>query len=295
RRPQGARLKIMGGKSSGPEPLRAVLEFSRRKVLANQGRRLRPIHVHDIICKIGEVVVMGGVRRTALISVSDLDDDDMRFAKTGQFYLSEPQRAMANNSAVYTEKPGASVFLDEWIALAKSGSGERGIFNRGGLKAQLPERRWKAMKKHAKTTGTNPCGEIILRSKEFCNLTEVVARADDTEETLLRKVRVAALLGTYQSTFTDFPVLSSEWKKNCEEERLLGVSITGQWDCAAVRNPGTLRRLREAAVKANEEYAACFGVNPSLAVTCVKPSGTVSQLVDASSGLHPRHAPYYIR
>jgi ribonucleoside-diphosphate reductase alpha chain len=294
-RPQGARLYTMGGKSSGPGPLRSVLEFSRRKILAKQGRRLSPIDVHDLVCKIGEVVVMGGVRRTALISLSDLDEEDMRHAKTGQFYLTEPQRAMANNSAVYTEKPPASVFLDEWIALAKSGTGERGIFNRGGLEKQVPARRWKVFKKHAQTSGSNPCGEIILRSKQFCNLTEVVARAEDTEETLMKKVRIAAILGTYQSSLTDFPFLSKEWEKNCEEERLLGISITGQWDCPIVRNAEMLRKMRDRAVAVNAEYAEKIGINPSTAVTCVKPSGTVSQLVDAASGLHPRHAPYYIR
>ncbi len=294
-RPQGARLKTMGGKSSGPEPLRAVLDFSRRKILAKQGRRLTPIDVHDIVCKVGEVVVMGGVRRTALISLSDLDDPEMRFAKTGQFYLTEPQRAMANNSAVYLEKPPASVFLDEWIALAKSGTGERGIFNRGGLRTQIPARRWDLIKDRAATTGTNPCGEINLLSKEFCNLTEVVARAEDTEEDLMKKMRVATILGTYQSTLTQFPYLSKEWTENCEQERLLGVSITGQWDCPALRDPGVLRRLRDHALEVNRTYAKRFGINASAAITCVKPSGTVSQLVDAASGLHPRHAPYYIR
>ncbi|MDO8469601.1 MAG: ATP cone domain-containing protein [bacterium] len=294
-RPQGARLMTMGGKSSGAAPLRIVLEFSRRKLLARQGKRLEPIDVHDIICKIGEVVVMGGVRRTALISLSDFDDEAMRHAKSGQFYLTEPQRALANNSAVYTEKPSASQFLDEWVALAGSGTGERGIFNRGGLKSQMPVRRWKKMNGSILTTGTNPCGEIVLRSKQFCNLTEVVARHEDTVETLLEKVRIAALLGTYQSTLTDFSFLSKEWKKNCEEERLLGVSITGQWDCPVVRDPAVLRELRDRAVAVNEEYAKRFGINCSTSVTCVKPSGTVSQLVDAASGLHPRHAPYYIR
>ncbi len=294
-RPQGARLHTMGGKSSGPEPLRSVLEFSRKKVLARQGRRLSPIDVHDLVCKIGEVVVMGGVRRTALISLSDLDDPEMRFAKNGQFYITEPQRSMANNSAVYNEKPSASVFMDEWVALAKSGTGERGIFNRGGLEKQVPERRWKLLKNHAATTGSNPCGEIILRSKQFCNLSEIVARVEDTEETLLKKARLAALLGTFQSMLTDFPYISKEWKKNCEEERLLGVSITGQWDCPAVRNAQMLSKIRKQAVEWNKTYAKRFGINASTAVTCVKPSGTVSQLVDAASGLHPRHAQYYIR
>ncbi len=294
-RPQGARLKTMGGRSSGPDPLRAVLEFSRRKILSKQGRRLSPIDIHDITCKIGEVVVMGGVRRTALISLSDLDDKEMQMAKFGQFFLTEPQRAMANNSAIYNEKPSAALFLEEWLALAKSGSGERGIFNRGGIERQMPERRWKLFKNHLATSGTNPCGEILLRSKEFCNLSEIVARFEDTEETLLKKARLASILGTYQSTLTNFKYLSSEWKKNCDEERLLGVSITGQWDCPAVRNGATLKKLRAMAVETNKIYAKKFSINQSASVTCVKPSGTVSQLVDAASGLHPRHAQYYIR
>lgn len=294
-RPQGARLKTMGGRSSGPGPLRSVLDFARRKILAKQGRRLNPLDVHDLICKIGEVVVMGGVRRTALISLSDLDDREMRFAKTGQFYLTEPQRSMANNSAVYLQKIPANIFLDEWIALVKSGTGERGIFNRGSLEKQMPERRWKINKKHVQFMGTNPCGEIVLRSKEFCNLSEVVARAEDTEKTLLQKIRLATIVGTYQATLTNFRYLSKEWKQNCEEEQLLGVSITGQFDSPVVQDAKILRKLRDKAIEVNREYAKRFGANPSVSVTCVKPSGTVSQLVDASSGLHPRHAPYYIR
>ncbi|MBM3229649.1 ribonucleoside-triphosphate reductase [Candidatus Parvarchaeota archaeon] len=294
-RPQGARLKTLGGKSSGPRPLIAVLEFARRKILSKQGLRLSPIDVHDIICKIGEVVVMGGVRRTALISLSDLNDAEMRFAKTGQFYLTEMQRSMANNSAVYSEKPSASVFMDEWIALAKSGTGERGIFNRGSLQKQMPQRRWEMFGSGFATCGTNPCGEIILKSKEFCNLTEVVARPEDTQEDLVEKTRIATILGTYQSTLTNFPYLSPEWKKNCETERLLGVSITGQWDCPAVRNPDTLRKMREKAIEVNRDYAARFGISQSASITCVKPSGTVSQLVDSASGLHPRHSRHYIR
>ncbi|VVB66492.1 Vitamin B12-dependent ribonucleoside-diphosphate reductase [Candidatus Gugararchaeum adminiculabundum] len=294
-RARGARLKTMGGRSSGPGPLRAVLEFTRSKVLAKQGRRLATIDVHDIICKIGEVVVMGGVRRTALISLSDLDDHAMRYAKTGQFYLSEPQRSMANNSATYNEKPSAAQFLDEFLALAKSGTGERGIFNRAGLQYQVPERRWKTLKDHISNVGINPCGEIILRSKQFCNLSEVVARPDDTEESLLKKIKIATILGTFQATLTNFPYLSQEWRKNCEEESLLGVSITGQWDCPAARNAETMRKLRDHAVEANEAYAKRFGINRATAVTCVKPSGTVSQLVDAASGMHQRYSPYYIR
>jgi len=296
-RPQGARLKTMGGKASGPEPLMELMRFSREKIFARQGRRLRNIDVHDIICKVGDIVVSGGVRRSALISLSDLDDHEMRQAKSGQFWMHEPQRSMANNSAVYIEKPEAQEFMDEWVALMKSGAGERGIFNRGGLKTQIPERRWKAFEEDGcgEDTGTNPCGEIILRSRQFCNLTEVVARKDDTEATLLKKMRIATILGTYQSTLTNFKFLSDEWRENCEKERLLGVSITGQWDSPIVREEKTLRDLRDYAIEVNKEYAKRFGINASTSITCVKPSGTVSQLTDTASGAHARHAPYYIR
>ncbi len=294
-RPAGARLKTMGGKSSGPEPLRSLLAFAKAKIVAREGRRLSNIDVHDICCKIGEVVVAGGVRRSAMISLSDLDDAEMRNAKTGQFYFEDPQRTMANNSAVYTEKPTAEQFMDEWLALAKSHTGERGIFNRGSLPFQIPSRRKRILGKKIARIGTNPCGEILLQPKQFCNLSEVVARADDTEETLLRKIRIAAILGTYQSTLTHFPYLSKSWKNNCEKERLLGVSITGQWDCPAVRNEDALRKLRDRAVAVNREYAKRFGIPASSSVTCVKPSGTVSQTVDAASGLHARHAQHYIR
>ncbi len=294
-RPAGARLKTMGGRSSGPDPLRAVIDFSREKILRRQGRRLSNLDVHDIICKIGEVVIAGGVRRSALISLSDLDDAEMRDAKKGQFYLTEPQRSMANNSAVYSEKPSNAEFLDEWMALMKSGAGERGIFNRGGLKDTLPQRRLDVLKGDLSPLGTNPCGEIILQSKQFCNLSEVVARPDDTEKSLLRKIRVATILGTYQSTLTNFQFLSKKWKENCEKERLLGVSITGHWDSEVVRRPETMEKLKEEAIKINKQYAKRFGVNQSTSITCVKPSGTLSQMVDCSSGMHPRHAPYYIR
>lgn len=294
-RPAGARLKTMGGKSSGPDPLRQVLVFSRAKILRRQGRRLTNLDAHDIICKIGEIVVAGGVRRSALISLSDLDDAELRDAKKGQFYLTEPQRSLANNSAVYTEKPSTTQFLDEWISLMKSGSGERGVFNRGALAATLPERRIKTLKGYIGNLGTNPCGEIILQNKQFCNLTEIVVRAEDTEKTLLKKVRLATILGTYQSTLTKFGYLSKDWKENCETERLLGVSITGQWDSPAVRNAKTLKKMRDEAVRVNQEYAKRFGVNPSTCITCVKPSGNLSQTVDCASGLHPRYAPYYIR
>jgi ribonucleoside-diphosphate reductase alpha chain len=294
-RPAGARLKTMGGKSSGPEPLRSLLSFARRKILAKQGNRLSNLDVHDICCKISEIVVAGGVRRSAMISLSDLNDLEMRDAKNGQFYVTEPQRMMANNSAVYLEKPSATQFLEEWVALAKSGSGERGIFNRDGVQKQIPERRIKALKSNIEHIGTNPCGEIFLQPKEFCNLSEVVARAEDTEEILMKKMRLAAILGTYQSTLTNFPYLSKDWKNNCDAERLLGVSITGQWDCQIVRKPEVLKKLKEYAIKINEEYAKRFGINQATAVTCVKPSGNLSQTVDSSSGLHPRHSQYYIR
>jgi ribonucleoside-diphosphate reductase alpha chain len=302
-RSAGARLATMGGKSSGPEPLRALLDFAREKILQRQGRRLTNLDAHDIICKIGEVVVSGGVRRSAMISLSDLDDADVRDAKKGQFYYTDPQRTMANNSAVYVTKPTNKEFMEEWLALMKSGSGERGIFNRSGLTKTLPKRRLDLLKSkgyvHGDTItgiiGANPCGEIILRSKSFCNLTEVVARADDDEKSLLRKTRLATILGTYQAALTKFPYLSKEWQENCHEERLLGVSITGQWDAKAVRRPEILQKMRQKAIAVNKIYAERFNINPAAAITCVKPSGTVSQVVDCASGMHTRYAPYYIR
>jgi len=294
-RPAGARLKTMGGRSSGPEPLISLMVFVRSKVLARQGKRLRNIDLHDIICKIGEVVVSGGVRRTAMISLSDLDDYEVQHAKDGQFYMTEPQRSLSNNSAVYIEKPTSTEFLAEWISLMKSGSGERGIFNRGSLEKQVPKRRWEKFEKDAPTCGMNPCGEIILKSHQFCNLTEVVARAGDTEQDLLDKARLATILGTYQASLTHFTYLSEDCRENCEEEALLGVSITGQWDCKTVRRPEMMAKMKDEAVRVNKEYARRFGINRATAVTCVKPSGTVSQLVDSSSGMHPRHAQYYIR
>ena len=305
-RPSGARLKTMGGKASGPEPLRRLIAFTREKMIARQGRRLRNIDIHDIICMIGDCVVSGGVRRSAMISLSDLDDNDIRDSKKGAFYTSEPQRMLANNSAVYIHKPSNTEFMDEWIALMKSGSGERGIFNRGSLATTLPERRIKVLKEHSGyfdpsgtniigPIGTNPCGEIILQSKQFCNLSEIVARAEDDEKSLLHKVRLATILGTYQASLTYFPYLSKEWKERCEEERLLGVSLTGQWDSLAARNPEILKKLKNEIIKVNEVYAKRFGIRASTCTTAVKPSGTLSQVVDCSSGMHPRHAPYYIR
>ncbi|MBU6490851.1 ribonucleoside-triphosphate reductase [Patescibacteria group bacterium] len=303
-RPAGARLKTMGGKASGPEPLRSLLSFARERVLARQGRRLRNIDAHDIICKIGECVVAGGVRRTAMISLSDLDDVEMRDAKKGQFYMTDPHRSIANNSAVYEVPPTNTELMDEWVALMKSGSGERGIFNRGSLAMTFPKRRTDHFKKIGfigedgvvrGSIGTNPCAEIILQSKQFCNLSEVIARADDTEASLVRKARLASILGTYQSTLTKFNYISKDWTDHCETERLLGVSITGQWDSPVARRAEVMRKLRDTAVKTNATYAKRFGVPASMAVTAVKPSGTVSQAFNCASGIHPRHAPYYIR
>lgn len=298
-RPAGARLKTMGGKSSGPDPLISLLGFAREKILARQGRRLRTIDAHDIICKIGECVVAGGVRRSAMISLSDLDDELLRDAKKGQFYLTDQHRSIANNSAVYEVKPTNEEFMDEWVSLMKAKTGERGIFNRAALEKTMPKRRLDYLKKRYEgklpQIGTNPCGEITLQSKQFCNLSEVIARANDTEATLIRKTKVAALLGTYQSTLVTFGYLSKEWTDNCKAERLLGVSVTGQWDCAAFRNPKTMKKMRSAAVSENQKYAKRFGINASMSVTCVKPSGTVSKTFDNSSGMHPRFAPYYIQ
>lgn len=305
-RPAGARLKTMGGKSSGPEPLQRLLEFAKEKMLSRQGKRLRNIDVHDIICMIGDCVVSGGVRRSAMISLSDLDDNEIRDSKKGTFYNSEPQRMLANNSAVYTQKPASADFMDEWLALMKSGSGERGIFNRGSLVNTLPERRLKVLKQHkgyfdstgqvlVGSIGTNPCGEIILQSKQFCNLSEAVARSEDNEKSLMRKIRLASILGTYQASLTHLPYLSKEWRERCEKERLLGVSVTGQWDCKAARNPKVLKKLKDEVNRVNRIYAKRFGINASTCTTAVKPSGTLSQTVDCSSGMHPRHAPYYIR
>jgi ribonucleoside-diphosphate reductase alpha chain len=293
-RPAGARLRTMGGKASGPEPLQSLLGFAREKILKRQGRRLRPIDVHDIICKIGECVVSGGVRRTAMISLSDLDDAEMRDAKKGQFFLTEPHRSVANNSAVYGTKPSSAELMDEWVALMKSGSGERGIFNRGSLMHTLPKRRVEHLK-NVSAIGTNPCGEIILQSKQFCNLSEVIARAGDMHESLVRKARLAALLGTYQATLTKFNYISGAWAGHCAAERLLGVSVTGQWDSATAREPETLRAMRDMVVRTNVVYAKRFGISPATAATAVKPSGTVSQTLNCSSGIHPRHAPYYVR
>ncbi len=293
-RPAGAQLATMGGRSSGPEPLRELMVFTRRKMLSRQGRRLTTIDLHDIICQIGLIVVAGGVRRSALISLSSLDDTAMRDAKKGTFWQTEGQRSMANNSAVYEAKPAAGEFLEEWTALVTSGSGERGIFNRGDLQQQVPARRWKNIA-DVNQMGVNPCGEIYLKPKQFCNLTSIVVRPKDTMADLKRKMRLATLLGTYQATLTDFGYLDKTWKKNCEQEQLLGVSITGYYDNKIVRNDANLEALRGEAVRVNKLYAKRFKARPSAAITCVKPHGNSGQLLGVGSGMHPWFAKYYIR
>jgi len=299
-RPAGAPLKTFGGRASGPEPLESLFNFTVTIFQNAAGRKLTSLEAHDIVCKIAEVVVVGGVRRSALISLSNLSDDRMRHAKSGQWWNENAQRALANNSAAYSEKPDIGIFMDEWKALYDSKSGERGIFNRESAV-------WMASKNGRRNTedyefGTNPCSEIILRNREFCNLSEVVVRTSDTRESLLEKVRLATILGTFQSTRVNFKYLYKSWQKNCEEERLLGVSLTGIMDCNLTNGkgphgslPAILTDLKNMAVKTNKEFAGKLGINQSVAVTCVKPSGTVSQLTDSASGIHARHNPYYIR
>ena len=298
-RPAGARLKMFGGRASGPEPLEDLFRFCIEIFKNAQGRKLNSIECHDICCKVGEIVVVGGVRRSAEISLSNPSDDRMRHAKSGQWWETEKHRALANNSSCYTEKPSIDTFMREWLALMESKSGERGIFNRESAK-KLAAKYGRRDPNHE--FGTNPCSEIILRSCEFCNLSEVVVRADDTEETLMRKVRIATILGTIQATLTDFRYLRPIWRENTEEEALLGVSLTGILDNALLAGKkgkkalsDLLEKLRLYAVEVNAEWAAILGINPAAAVSCVKPSGTVSQLVDCSSGIHPRYSPYYIR
>jgi ribonucleoside-diphosphate reductase alpha chain len=296
-RPAGARLKTFGGRASGPAPLVDLFNFSVSIFKEAQGRRLSSIECHDLMCKIGEVVVVGGVRRSAMISLSNLSDDRMRHAKSGNWWDNNPQRALANNSVSYTEKPDSVSFMREWMALVESGSGERGVFNREASKKQAAKN---GRRDPDFEFGTNPCSEIILRPYQFCNLTEVVVRATDTIEDLERKVRCATILGTIQSTYTKFPYLRKVWNRNTEEERLLGVSLTGIMDnqLLTIKNKGlekTLEYLREVAVRTNSTWADRLGIPHSAAITCVKPSGTVSQLVDSASGIHPRHSPHYIR
>ena len=293
-RPVGAKLETMGGRASGPDPLVELMQFTKRKIFARQGRRLTTLDLHDIICQIGLIVVAGGVRRSALISLSSFDDTEMRDAKKGAFWQTDGQRSMANNSAVYEVKPSAEEFLQEWTALVTSRAGERGIFNRAGLEQQVPARRWKNLKV-AKQTGMNPCGEIYLQSKQFCNLTSIVVRPNDNMDSLKQKIRLATLLGTYQATLTNFEYLSKEWKENCEKEQLLGVSITGYYDNKIVRNDKNLQILRDESIKTNKKYAKRFGVNESTAITCVKPHGNSGQLLGVGSGMHTWYSHYYIR
>lgn len=297
-RPAGSRLKTFGGRASGPEPLRELFDFVIKTFKGSLGRKLNSLEVHDIMCKIGEVVVVGGVRRSALISLSNLSDRRMREAKVGAWWEENPQRALANNSAVYTEKPDVETFIEEWLSLVKSKSGERGIFSRVAAGAQAT--RWGRRDPDA-SYGTNPCSEIILKDKEFCNLTEVVCRPEDKYDELKNKIEVAAIIGTIQSTFTKFNFLSEEWAKNCEDERLLGVSLTGIMDNPTLNGTKEnnialdLQGLRDHARKVNEKWAGVFGIKPSAAITAVKPSGTVSELVDSAPGIHPRFSRYYIR
>lgn len=296
-RPAGAKLKTFGGRASGPAPLIDLFNFVVNVFVNAKGRKLSSIECHDLMCKIGEVVVVGGVRRSAMISLSNLSDDRMRHAKSGNWWENNPQRALANNSVSYTEKPDAVSFMREWMSLVESGSGERGIFNRQASKKQAAKNGRRDVNYEF---GTNPCSEIILRPYQFCNLTEVVVRSTDTIETLSRKVELATILGTIQSTYTKFPYLRKIWQKNTEEERLLGVSLTGIMDnpLMTTKNAAlakTLEHLKNVAIATNAKWAERLGVPASAAITCVKPSGTVSQLVDSASGIHARHSAYYIR
>ena len=297
-RPAGAPLKTFGGRASGPAPLENLFNFTVNVFKGANGRKLSSLECHDIVCKIAEVVVVGGVRRSALISLSNLSDDRMRHAKSGQWWEQNGQRALANNSACYTEKPDMGIFMEEWTALYNSKSGERGIFNRASANKMAEKNGRRTIEGYQ--FGTNPCSEIILRNREFCNLSEVVVRWNDTRQSLIEKVRLATILGTFQSTLTNFKYVSAAWKKNCMEERLLGVSLTGIMDSRMTNGKERhleelLDTLREEAVVVNKEFSEKLGIPQSAAITCVKPSGTVSQLVDAASGIHARHNPYYIR
>ena len=293
-RPAGARLKTMGGRASGPEPLMDLMGFIDRIFKGAAGRKLNPIECHDIMCKVGEIIVVGGVRRSAMISLSDIGDPQVRDAKSGNWWEHYGHRALANNSACYEVKPDMETFLDEWTALVKSKSGERGIFSRIAAKAKAAEN---GRRDVDWDFGTNPCSEIILRPNQFCNLSEVVAREKDTKASLKRKVRLATILGTLQATLTDLPYLRAVWKRNTAEESLLGVSLTGIQDSPVLQNPDEkfLKELKNVAVETNKEWADKLGIPQSAAITCIKPSGTVSQLVNSASGIHGRFAPYYIR
>jgi ribonucleoside-triphosphate reductase len=296
-RPAGARLKVFGGRASGPDPLVDLFKFTIETFRLAAGRKLKSIEAHDLMCKVGEVVVVGGVRRSALISLSNLDDFEMAKAKSGQWWEGNGQRALANNSAVYNSKPNTAQFLREWRNLYESKSGERGIYNIDSVRKHIDKfgRRDSSL-----VGGTNPCGEILLRPNEFCNLTEVVIDATDTKETLLEKVRLATILGTWQSTLTNFKYIRKTWKDNCEEERLLGVSLTGIYGNKITATNGKalealLDEMRDLSVSVNDKEAKSLNINPSVSITCVKPSGTVSQLTGVSSGIHPWYSEYYVR
>lgn len=297
-RPKGSRLKTFGGRASGPAPLDELFKFTVKTFKAAQGRKLSSLECHDIMCKVGDIVVVGGVRRSAMISLSNLSDDRMRHAKSGAWWEANVQRALANNSVCYTEKPDIGMFMKEWLSLYESKSGERGIFNREAAKRQAKKN---GRRQGEHEFGTNPCSEIILRPYQFCNLTEVVIRSTDTIQTIHDKIEIATILGTFQSSLTHFPYLRKIWQKNTEEERLLGVSLTGIMDNKLFNNPKDsglktrLDQLREKSIEVNSHWADKLGIPSSSAITCVKPSGTVSQLVDSASGIHARHAKYYYR
>ncbi len=298
-RPSGARLKTFGGRASGPEPLVDLLHFTKNLFQKAKGRKLTTLECHDLVCKIADVVVSGGVRRSALISFSDLNDDHMRGAKNGRWWEQNMQRSIANNSAVYEVKPDIKIFMKEWLSLVESGSGERGIYCVGAAKNQAEKTGRRDINHDFRT---NPCSEILLRPYEFCNLTEVIVRSTDKKEDLVRKVRIASILGTLQSTLTNFRYINKKWKTNTEEERLLGVSLTGIMDHAVLNGSGKKKQLEDllvelktTAVDTNKQYAEVLGIPQSAAITCVKPSGTVSSLTDTAAGIHPRYAQYYIR
>ena len=296
-RAAGARLKTFGGRASGPQPLVDLFDFTVTKFKEARGRKLNSLECHDLVCKTGEVVVVGGVRRSALISLSNLSDYRMREAKTGQWWETNPERALANNSAVYTDVPDTGTFMNEWLSLYQSKSGERGVFNRQSAQKKAAQNK---RRESDIAFGTNPCSEIILRPNQFCNLTEVVCRSSDTKVTLKNKIEMATILGTIQATFTNFGYLRKRWQNNTEEERLLGVSLTGVMDCPLLNGttsnlPATLEYLRSVAVETNKQWASKLNIPQSTAITCVKPSGTVSQLVNSASGVHARHNEHYIR
>jgi len=296
-RAAGERLKTFGGRASGPQPLVDLFDFTITKFKEAQGRKLNSLECHDLVCKTGEVVVVGGVRRSALISLSNLSDYRMREAKTGQWWETNPERSLANNSAVYTDVPDTGTFMNEWLSLYQSKSGERGVFNRQSAQKKAAQNK---RRESDIAFGTNPCSEIILRPNQFCNLTEVVCRSNDTKATLKNKIEMATILGTIQATFTNFGYLRKRWQNNTEEERLLGVSLTGVMDCPLLNGttsnlPATLEYLRSVAVETNKQWASKLNIPQSTAITCVKPSGTVSQLVNSASGVHARHNEHYIR